>query len=132
MSKATLILLRQRAFGLVAKPTPRQLHNHATDVRIARARNALVVFGLAALIGLWHQADQRSQFSTVPNAAPTEDFCGQYPGARWTDGPHGQQRQSTARCWRQIRRLRQSQGPYVANLSINVLQLVPGAGQSLV
>ena len=56
-AKPLLIPMRQGAVRLVADPAPRQLHDDATDMRIPRARNALVVVGLAALIRRRYQAD---------------------------------------------------------------------------
>src|SRR2546425_808585 len=74
------------AVRLEAQPAPRQLHHDATDVGIARARDALVMVGLSTLIGRRHQPDEGRQFATILNLAPPEDFGRQDPPAHRTDG----------------------------------------------
>ena len=74
--------MRQGAVGLVADPAPRQLHDHATDMRIPRARNALVVVGLAALIRRRDQADQRAEFSTDSECDASRRFLSPAPTRR--------------------------------------------------
>src|SRR5262245_31315541 len=66
-AKPLLIPMCQGAVRLVVDPAPCQLHDDATDMRIPRARNALVVVGVATLIRRRRQTDQRTEFSTVPN-----------------------------------------------------------------
>src|SRR5207248_11431421 len=102
--------MRQGAVRLMANPAPRQLHDDATDMRIPRSRNTLVVVGLAALIRRRYQADQCAEFSTDPNATPADDFCCQYRRADRSDRPHRQQlREDTTRRWAQMLPTRQSQ-----------------------
>ena len=56
LAELALIPPGLRAGGLVADPTPRELHHDSTHVLVAGAGNALIVRGLPALIRGRHQA----------------------------------------------------------------------------
>src|SRR5262245_20974773 len=64
-AEAALVPLAQRTPGLPAQPQPRQLHDQATHVLVARLADPLLPLTLAAVVGCRRQADQCPQLLAV-------------------------------------------------------------------
>src|SRR5512136_2675884 len=63
---------RQRAVGLVADPGPGHFDGNGSDVTIAGFADPLLACGVAAVVGCWGQAHQRTHLATVTKLPPAE------------------------------------------------------------
>ena len=64
--------LRQRAAGLVAQPVPRHLDQQRAYPPVALLADSLVGLALAAVVGLRHQPDARTDLAPVVELPPEQ------------------------------------------------------------